>query len=242
MSLPPYQIHNSCKVCSKKVKCFENYLKCSILCRWPVHIECINVAVTNLLFTQAEVNIWMCNSCAEYTFQFNHLLDGNEFLDTVNDCCSDHNRICIENVQNKVFNPFDFNSESENSASKAFEDVDPDIQFFNDMYVNKVSPCDYCLENTFNRKASEIEVNSLNLSLIHLNIRSAPKNLSKFETYLKCLNLKFSVIALSETWVDKSNVGLSSLDGYQHEYQYRSYKHGGGVSISEEWFTVSNSQ
>ena len=41
-------------------------------------------------------------------------------------------------------------------------------------------------------------------SFLHLNIRSLPHNLVKLTDYLSCLNIKFSVIGISETWPNDS--------------------------------------
>ena len=42
-------------------------------------------------------------------------------------------------------------------------------------------------------------------SFLHLNIRSLPHNLVKLTDYLSCLNIKFSVIGISETWLNDSS-------------------------------------
>ena len=39
-------------------------------------------------------------------------------------------------------------------------------------------------------------------SLLHLNIRSLPHNLVNLTDCLSCLKLKFSVIGISETWLN----------------------------------------
>ena len=42
-------------------------------------------------------------------------------------------------------------------------------------------------------------------SFLQLNIRSLPHNLVKLTDYLSCLNIKFSVIGISETWLNDSS-------------------------------------
>ena len=68
-------------------------------------------------------------------------------------------------------------------------------------------------------------------SIIHLNIRSISRNLNAFETYLKNLAHKFTVLGLTETWLNNSNFNTFCLAGYYHVYNYRSIRVGGGVSL-----------
>ena len=39
-------------------------------------------------------------------------------------------------------------------------------------------------------------------SLMHLNVRSLSKNISKLNNYLQSLDITFSIMGLSETWVE----------------------------------------
>ena len=110
-----------------------------------------------------------------------------------------------------MFNPFVINS-LENNIS--IFDIDPDIQFFNQGVNLTNCNSDYFLEETFNKKITDCLLDQENLSLIHLNIRSAPKHLDEFELFTKNLSLEFSIIGLTETWFKDTNVLLYSLDGY----------------------------
>ena len=53
------------------------------------------------------------------------------------------------------------------------------------------------------------------LSLCHVNIRSAKKNLGNFENYLNILKHDFTVIGLSETWLSDNDGDLYRLCGYK---------------------------
>ena len=55
------------------------------------------------------------------------------------------------------------------------------------------------------------------LSILHLNIRSMTKNFKTFQEFDNPLNVNFSIICLSETWINYSNLGENSLfelEGY----------------------------
>ena len=67
--------------------------------------------------------------------------------------------------------------------------------------------------------------------MIHLNIRSAVKNLEKFENYLSNLKHSFPIIAISESWIKEHNADICNMHGYQSEHNIRLNKGGGGVSL-----------
>ena len=66
---------------------------------------------------------------------------------------------------------------------------------------------------------------------MHINIRSAVKNLHHLETYLANLNYSFQIAAISESWLKDHNAPLYCLEGYQAEHNTRPSKGGGGVSL-----------
>ena len=43
---------------------------------------------------------------------------------------------------------------------------------------------------------------------MHLHIISSPKNLDKLSNYLAMLDVHFSVVGLSETWLNSNTLGL----------------------------------
>ena len=49
---------------------------------------------------------------------------------------------------------------------------------------------------------------------LHLNICSLKNHCGDLQEYLSPLNLSFSVIALSETWLDEISKDLHNLPGY----------------------------
>ena len=72
------------------------------------------------------------------------------------------------------------------------------------------------------------------LSILHLNIRSIKKNFENFKLFLSSLSFDFSVICFSETWLHESSLTSQSLDELPHYksiYQIKNYGKGGGVSI-----------
>ena len=69
------------------------------------------------------------------------------------------------------------------------------------------------------------------LSLCHVNIRSARKNLGAFENYLNILKHEFTVKALTETWLNDNDCDLYGLSGYKVIGRHRVNRTGGGVAV-----------
>ena len=92
--------------------------------------------------------------------------------------------------------------------------------------------CNFYMEDFLSVALSE-KIDHINavLSLCHVNIRSIPANLGNLEAYLQCLNFEFSVVGISETWLNDNNCELYNLNGYNLVETHRSSKKGGGVGI-----------
>ena len=67
-------------------------------------------------------------------------------------------------------------------------------------------------------------------SFLQLNIRSLPHNLVKLTDYLSCLNIKFSVIGISETWLNDSSHSVD-ISGFKFLHKYRQNRTGVGVLL-----------
>ena len=68
-------------------------------------------------------------------------------------------------------------------------------------------------------------------SLCHINIRSQKANLKSFEICLENLQFNFSIIRITETWLNDYNCDLYSLNGYNFVEAHKSGRSGGGVGI-----------
>ena len=71
-------------------------------------------------------------------------------------------------------------------------------------------------------------------SILHLNIRSIKKNFENFKLFLSSFSFDYSIICLSETWLDDSfleSQSLYELPNYKSVHQVRNNGKGGGVSI-----------
>jgi exonuclease III len=157
---------------------------------------------------------------------FNSIVDDFEYKDNLNSFFCNINDIFFQSVENMVFNPFEIN---DSTNEYPLDDLDPDRNYFNNAAtINNVSNCKYYFEDLINTKFNT-DINSLNL--FHHNIRSTQKNFLDLQYLLSNLNIKFTIIGITETWLSETNVDLHEMTGYSSEHNYRKHKRGGGVSL-----------
>ena len=175
------------------------------------------------------MNIWFCSKCTSDIFPFNNIDDDDEYFETLYDLQTRDPLIPFDilSAQNRMFIPFELNED----VSIPLIDSDPDIQFYNNQCNRTLRSCDYYLEDTFNKKVSDLNIPKHCLSLIHTNIHSAKANLKKFELYLNGLNFQFPIIALSESWLREDNLDYYGIPGYTSEHNIRPNRRGGGVAL-----------
>ena len=87
---------------------------------------------------------------------------------------------------------------------------DPDTNLFHNLSGDLSSKCQYYIEDTFMTLTEDNNENSY-FSLLQLNIRSVPCHMSEFQAYLDSLQHKFSIIGLTETWLNEGNRDLLHL-------------------------------
>ena len=68
-------------------------------------------------------------------------------------------------------------------------------------------------------------------SVLHLNTRSILNKFEDFKAYLNSLEYEFSVIGLSETWLNHNNMNDFPLPCYRSIGKVRTDKHGGSVGL-----------
>ena len=102
---------------------------------------------------------------------------------------------------------------------------------------NNSTNCRYFTEMEFNNN-SFIDTN---FSLLNLNIRSLPKNYVNLHHFLEGLNISFSVLSFTETWLSEYNKSLYKFKGYSHIYKLRDKKRGVSMFMNNKLnFQVRN--
>ena len=104
-------------------------------------------------------------------------------------------------------------------------DLDPDSNFYSDL-----NSCDYLVEDQFNDILNCKVRNKEYFSSLHLNIRSLQANLDGLTNLLSNLNMDFSVIAVTETWI-RDTTNPFDIENFKFVHKHRACNPGGGVSL-----------
>ena len=111
-----------------------------------------------------------------------------------------------------------------NTSLTQSDSLDPDIHF------NRETPCDYFIENQFNEMLKREQYSDADFSLLHLNIRSLQRNINNLTNLLSSLEINFSIVGISETWLGASFHSVD-IDGFRFVHKYRQSRPGGGVGL-----------
>ena len=122
-----------------------------------------------------------------------------------------------------------FNDLPEDSLSQAnfLDEIDPDLNLLSDVYGSS----SYYLTTDFNQIISRSPAVANGLSVLHLNIRSVPANLTALVSFLSTLNHNFTIIGLTETWLNDLSASRYSLLGYASVEIHRTHMRGGGTML-----------
>ena len=221
----PVSMALKCSTCMKRILSHAAQLKC-IKCNDYFHILCLpNVCKND--YNHIDKSTWYCPECINGVFPFNHISDEFEFIEELSQFKINTPRLSISDLNRLVFNPLEIIDDEKNSC---LFDSDPDLQYFNQLSNNALN-CDYFFEDNFNKRCQALKVDDDNFSICHLNTRSIPKNFDNLRDYLSNLSINFSIIAISETWLNSDTCNLYDLPGYNSVHNVRNSKRGGGVSI-----------
>ena len=219
-----------CNLCNKKVLTKACYINCDV-CHANVHIKCLNqVTKKNELYAKKDENNWICTCCSSILFPFNHYDDDLDFLMAVSGSSDKYMHLPFNLLksQNIIFQPLDLN---EDDGISPLDNIDPDLQYYINQMKSKTKNCDYHFESSFNKLLKKVKIDNEPFSIIHENIRSTPKNLDKLVNYLMNIELQFSIIGLTETWLKEHSKDLYNIDGYSPVHNIRESRTGGGVSL-----------
>jgi hypothetical protein len=169
---------------------------------------------------------WFCFICCSEIFPYIHIENDVDYHAAL---CNDSANLTIKDLDDILFDPFEINDDPN---VRPWTDIDPDLQFFNDMTcIDTSTLCNYFEPELFNEYIMQHGVSSNNFSLFHLNIRSIPQHLAELTRFLNELKIQFSLIALSETWLKSNNFNVYGIPDYNSEHAYRLNRIGGGVSL-----------
>ena len=210
-----------CTSCKKRILRHEYHVNCC-LCKLNCHKKCLPLFnETDFEYAKNVNNSWSCKNCNENIFPFNHIEEDVEFLRTI---CDDY----LIDMNDRLFHPFEFDNVENDDP---LVDIDPDYNFYNIYSNSTLKDSYYYTCETFKNYIADYDVTNDNFSLYHMNIRSMCRNLKCLNTYMSTLPVRFSCIALTETWLNKNTADYTNIEGYNHIYKYRTNRSGGGVSL-----------
>jgi hypothetical protein len=123
-----------------------------------------------------------------------------------------------DRLESLFFNPID--QPKSNDVFSSY--LDPDLNAF------QHSASNYMVEDELNTKLDD---NNNSFSLLHLNARSLLGNLDKLKILLSNIKKPFSVIGITETWLNDQTHDLVDISGYKFVSNHRTTKPGGGVGL-----------
>ena len=186
------------------------------------------------LVTLLEDRNWICKLCLNDLFPFNHTENEKEFIASIDDTDP------ISSLLNLriIFEPFET---EEISQFSPLYDVDIDLHYYNSTYSLSNTECTYYDRKSLNDDVSVYPRTCIpddkRFSLCHLNTRSIKQNLKSLEVYMEDLCAKFSIIGISETWMNDDICNLYSIPDYHLVERHRTTRSGGGVGIYFQWNT-----
>ena len=222
---------DKCPICYKGIQQHARKITCCI-CYATYHMKYLSICQEELKSLECNRSEWFCEMCLSHLLPFNFIEDNNDFYAAVQKL-SNSTADSLRYVSEKVFQPF----ESDFNEYEELNDIDPDFNFYNAMSQNRC--CNYYLESSFNNMINKTKEKNI-FSLCHLNIRSMKKNIAQFESFLDLLDHDFTVVGLTETWLNDCDCHLYKLDGYSIVENHRECRVGGGVALLiRDWLTVA---
>ena len=126
-----------------------------------------------------------------------------------------------DRLETLLFNP----TERPELCNPLSSHLDPDSNFLTRLPSSK-----YLVEEEINNRFASVN-NIPSFSIMHLNTRSLLGNFDKLNLLLGNLQVPFSVIGVSETWLNDATSELVNITGYNFVSNHRKSKTGGGVGI-----------
>ena len=164
-----------CNICLKKFQSHSKNVTCCI-CTNGYHMKCTTLCPDYTQKLTEEMHNWYCPTCLSYLFPYNLITDENDFISAISDISGESDKsVCY--LSDKLFMPFELN---DNYHRSALCDIDPDLTFYQEFNQATVK-CNYYLETKLKDEMSKPNGTKDVLSLCHVNIRNARRNLGNFE-------------------------------------------------------------
>ena len=165
-------------------------IECKVCCS-SYHMKCLSLSPDDHEYMRANTSTWYCRLCVTQIFPLNTIEDDDMFLCELNGI--DINDYTIDSLSCRLFNHFQLNDKDYYTP---LSQIDPDVNFYNNVDSHLGLSCNYYPENTFYELVKSQMYNSTTenvFSLCLLNISSLRPNLSAFELTLHNLICNISL-------------------------------------------------
>jgi hypothetical protein len=184
-----------CLICNKRLLNHEKVATCS-LCKRNTHIRCLpNYNKDDIDYAKNDTENRSCPTCLKTIFPFHQIEDHISLKSTLSN--NTNNAYDLDTLQNMVYDPLDSNT---GDGVGVLQDVDPDENNLNELRGNQIQNCQYYFSDT-NIHEIQDKIESIELSVFHMNIRSFLKNFDELIPVLHQSQIKYNLIALTETWL-----------------------------------------
>ena len=139
-------MYKQCKRCNQRILVHSKILTCCI-CLGDYHIACIPIDIKDYDHMKDDERKWYCSPCNSNIFPFNHHDDNEVFSNVLYDVYSDI-PLLFKDIDDMIFNPLSLNTKTD----FPLYDIDPDIQFYNEIHHPSKNISQYYLEDAFNKK------------------------------------------------------------------------------------------
>ena len=211
-----------CSICQFSGHNNHRAIFCNCCHHWT-HLKCTHFSLSDYNDLTNSDEAWFCPPCLAIIFPLNHMEDDLDYYFSLYDFQT--TSFDVEVLKAKCFNPFLDDSDSRHLLTNSDIDPDSNILGYNSHLLYN---CLYLTSNEFNNITLSI---SDSFTLLHINLRSLKKHFEELSEFLSTLNMPFSVIGISETWLNNSNDDIFNIPGYKFISNNRRHKHGGGVGL-----------
>lgn len=210
-----------CGQCAQAINNLLKSMTC-VICNKKFHNGCCELTEHCV-----KTEVWYCSNCIVNAFAFNHIENDEAFLESIASCTlsfESSNAVDVSSANELELNlfPVDFRSRSLLNN----DDIDPDLNYFNDIAYSSTYLTPYALEQKMSMPAASF-------AIMHINCRSMLGKLSDIRELLH--GLPVSILALWETWLGADSEKLVNIPGYQFLHKPREGGHGGvGLLIKDD--------
>ena len=215
----------TCSSCYCLITVNLKNIKCKS-CHSTFHLQSRCLKLENNEVLNLHDEIFLCYQCLENSLPFNSL-DDVDYDIAINNLNNDLSQRECEKLRNLTFNPFGLN-QSHNKRDHILDAVNPEVHYYNESNASS----NYYLVNDFQQAVRTNHVSGNELSIFHLIVRSLRNKFDECLNYLHVLHFSFSIIALTETWLNYEHDNQDiCIPGYHDIKLNRKAKSGGGVCL-----------